>query len=314
VPAGENPPPGALIDYYLAVNASGPVTLDILDASGKTVRTYSSDNRLAAADPATDPDRYNTLCQQTPSLPDCGLPLYWPAPQMSISTQAGMHRFNWDMRFDPVSDAGGGRGGSMGAVPHRTYSAVNAPWAPPGNYTVRLTVDGKKYTQPITVRLDPRVKTSAAALTQLATLSREMYDGAVAAHAAYLQARGVATQLNSATGDDLASFKASLDSLAPPPPAGGRGRGGFGGGGGGRGGAQPAGPPTLESASNAMLAAAMAMQGADVAPTATQVANAAKARAQEAAVMARWNRLRTSELATLNAKRKAAGEAPIVIP
>ncbi|HEY5060322.1 MAG TPA: hypothetical protein VII52_02250 [Gemmatimonadaceae bacterium] len=313
VPAGENPPPGALIDYYLAANAGSPVTLDILDAAGKTVRTYSSENRLAAADPATDPDRYNTLCQQTPSLPDCGLPLYWPAPQMSISTQAGMHRFNWDMRFDPVSDAGGGRGGSMGAVPHRTYSAVNAPWAPPGNYTVRLTVDGKKYTQPITVRLDPRVKTSAAALGELATLSREMYDGAVAAHAAYLQARSAAAQLNSATSDDLAPFKAALDSLAPPARAGGRGRGGFGGGGGGRGGAPASGPPTLESASNAMLAAAMAMQGADVAPTASQVANAAKARSQEAAAMARWNRLRTSELAALNAKRKTAGETPIVI-
>ena len=55
-----------------------------------------------------------------------------------------------------------GGGGAGGAVPHRTYPSVAAPWAAPGAYTVRLTVDGKQYTQPLTLRLDPRVKTPAA--------------------------------------------------------------------------------------------------------------------------------------------------------
>ena len=194
VPAGENPPPGGLIDYYLAANASGPVKLEILNATGKVVRSYSSDNLLVrGTDPAMDPAKYNTLCQQTPTLPDCGLPLYWPAPALTLSTQAGVHRFNWDLRYDPISEEGGGRGGggSGGAVPHRTYAAVNAPWAPPGAYTVRLTADGKSYTQPITLKLDPRVKTPAASLTQLATLTRELYDAAVAAHAANVQARAL---------------------------------------------------------------------------------------------------------------------------
>jgi hypothetical protein len=63
-----------------------------------------------------------------------------------------------------------------------------------------------------------------------------------------------------------------------------------------------------------MLAAAMAMQGADVAPTAREVAACATARAQSAAVMARWNKLKTIDLAALNAKRKAAGQPAIAIP
>ena len=106
---------------------------------------------------------YDALCRRTPNAPNCGLPLYWPAPQQTLSTQAGAHRFSWDLRYNPVSEdggaggGGGGGGGSGGAVPHRTYTNVNAPWAPPGSYVVRLTANGKSYTQPLTLRLDPRV-------------------------------------------------------------------------------------------------------------------------------------------------------------
>ncbi len=316
VPAGENPPPGALIDYYLSTNASSAVKLEILDAAGKIIRSYASDNQVVrGADPAADPAKYNTLCQQTPTLPDCGLPLYWPAPALPLSSQAGVHRFNWDLRFDPIGEGGGrGGGGSNGAVPHRTYAAVNAPWVPPGRYTVRLTVDGKSYTQPITLRLDPRVKTPAAGLAQLATLTRQLYDGAAASHAAYDQARALASQLSGASDADAAAFKARVDSIAPPSAgAGGRGGRGGRGGGGGRGGNASA-PPNLESASTAQMAAAMAMQSADVTPTASEVAAAALARGQSTDALTRWNSLRTTGLAALNAKRKAAGLAPVSIP
>jgi hypothetical protein len=141
-----------------------------------------------------------------------------------------------------------------------------------------------------------------------------MYDGATAAHVAYLQARALIAQLDKATGDDIAAFKTRVDSLAPAPAAGRGGRGGFGGGGGrgGRGGA-PAAAPTLESASNAMLAAAMAMQNADVTPTASQVEGVARARAQAADVVRRWNSLKGPALTALNAKRKAAG-LPAISP
>jgi hypothetical protein len=188
-----------------------------------------------------------------------------------------MHRFTWDMRFDPIDSTSRSEGG---AVPHRTYLVTTTPWAPPGAYTVRLAADGKIYTQPLKLVLDPRVKTPASAMAQVATLSREMYDGAVALHAAYVAARKMSDRLTSASD---AALKSQIDSIAPAPARGARP--GFGL-------RQAAsGPPTLESVRAAMMAAAMAMQDADVGPTARQVDAVTKARAQYKDVMARWSAL-----------------------
>ncbi|MGE5098446.1 MAG: hypothetical protein ACM3SX_00500, partial [Deltaproteobacteria bacterium] len=110
---------------------------------------------------------------------------------------------------------------------------------------------------------------------------------------------------------DVAALKAKVDSLAPPQAGGRRGGRGFGGG-RGRGGAPP-GPPTLEAASNAMIAAAMAMQGADATPTESQVAGCTRARATSADALRRWTALKT-ELGVLNAKRKSAGQPTVTPP
>ena len=306
--AGENPPAGAIIDYYLATAAPGVVTLDILDVAGTVVRSYSSDDPVRHPDPALDSAAYNRLCQHTPDAADCGLPLYWPAPPMVISTDAGMHRVSWDLRYTPIGAGGGpsgGGGSDVGAVPHRTAAAVDAPWAPPSAYTVRLTVGGKSYTQPLTLRLDPRVKTAAAGLVQLATLTRRMYDDASAAHWAYVTARALVARLDSLQGNEVDAFKAQVEALAPAPvraPAAAPGRAG------------PIGPPTLETVSTAMLAAAMAMQGADVAPTAREVAACDRAQAESRVVLQRWAALETTGLTALNAKLRAAGHSPVVVP
>jgi len=167
--------------------------------------------------------------------------------------------------------------GATGAVPHRSVLPPAAPFAPPGRYTVRLTVAGKRVTQPLVLRLDPRVKTPAAGLAQLAALTREMYAGAVATHAAYQQAHALVATLDSGV-----AVRAQIESLAPAPRPRARGFGR----------PNPAEPPTLQSASNALLQAAMAMQGADVTPTAAQVAACTRARAQAATVLARWARLK----------------------
>ncbi len=231
---------------------------------------------------------------------------------MTISTQAGMHRFSWDLHYDPIGDNAEPSGeGGAGAVPHRTYPGVNAPWAPPGQYTVRLTVGGARYTQPLTLKLDPRVTTSPAGLAQMASLSREMYAGAQAANAAYAQARALSAALGALQGADVDAFKKEVDALAPAAQAGGRGRGfGRGGRGGGAGNA----PATLQTLPGTMIGAAMGMQAADVAPTATQIAACTRARAQSHDAMARWTTLKTSGLAAFNAKRKAAGQPAVKLP
>ncbi len=288
LPAGENPPPGGIIDYYLAASASGAVKLDVLDGVGNVVRSFSSDDPALNPHPALDPVAYDRVCQQTPTAPDCGLPLYWPAPPMRLSTERGMHRFSWDLQYAPIgADAGlpVGDEDAVGAVPHHTYETVNAPWAPPGSYTIRLTVNGSSYSQPLTLRLDPRVKTSAAGLRQLASLSRQMYEGAQAAQAAYTQARALSAKLENEKGSAVDALKAQIDSIAPPPTAGRARRFGRPGPG--------ADTPTLESTKNALLAAAMAMQRADVAPTVSQVEACRRARGQLAEVLKRWDAVKS---------------------
>jgi len=131
----ENPPFGAAIDYYLKSAVSGPVTLEILDPAGELFRRYSSEDRPTPIDP-------NSL----------SIPMYWiPAPK-SLSTEAGMHRWIWDLRPTPPARAAGGGGGGGGG-----FFGRSAGTALPGNYTVRLTVNGKSYTQPLIVTWDPRL-------------------------------------------------------------------------------------------------------------------------------------------------------------
>src|SRR4051812_7851888 len=281
LPAGESAPPGALIDYYLARDAGGPITLEILDPAGTVVRTYSSTEPVVNPDPGKDMAAYDEVCRKTPTAAYCGLPLYWPAPQFIVSTKAGMHRFSWDLKFDPVSPADlipAGDEEATGAVPGHTYPNYNVPWVPPGRYTVRLTVDGVAKTQPISVRLDPRVRIAPEALATLNTLSTALYREAVAAHRAFNEARALAGTLASRSGGD--AVKRDLEELAPSgiqrnvQELRRRRRG--------------AAAPSLEAASNALQAAAMAMQSAEVAQTAAQVAAAASARTDARTVMARW--------------------------
>jgi hypothetical protein len=276
VPAGENPPAGAVIDYYLGANAS-TVKLEIVEAGGKVIRSYSSSDTIPGPDPALNPEEYNRICQRNTSAPHCSVPLYWAAPNFALSTRAGMHRFTWDMRYQPIEGTSPSEGG---AVPHRTYLVANTPWAPPGAYTVRLVANGRTYTQPLRLVLDPRVRTPASAMAQVSALSREMYDGAVSLRAAYVAARTMSDRLAGAAD---AALKSQIDSIAPPPTPGPRPGFGFR--------QAPSGPPTLVSVGATMMAAAMAMQGADVAPTAREVDAVAKARAQYKEVMARWSAL-----------------------
>ena len=287
LPAGENPPAGAIIDYTVGVRPNGPLKIEILDRAGRVIRSYSSTDSLARPDAALDPEAYVQLCDRRPTAPNCALPLYWPAPPTVISTAPGMHRVSWDMRYDPIGKARSEGVDDVGAVPERSYPPAIAPWAPAGNYTVRLTADGHTQTQPLTLRLDPRLTTPAAGLAQLAALTREMYEGARESHEAYERARTLATKLDTARDADAAALKAQVEALAPAKVAAAeqsrsRGRGA-------RAGAPV--PSTLDAVSDAMLAAAMSMQGADVTPTASQVAACARARAQYREVIRRWTAL-----------------------
>ncbi|HLL81860.1 MAG TPA: hypothetical protein VK420_04375, partial [Longimicrobium sp.] len=144
-PAGQNPPDGAILDYYLGAPAK-EVSLEILDGAGKPVRAYRSSDPVK---PPTD---------------EGDVPAYWIRPTVAPSVAPGMHRFVWDLHYPPVKTAESDY--PISGIYKDTPREPRGPWALPGRYTVRLTVDGKAFSQPLTLVMDPRVKTPPAALAQ----------------------------------------------------------------------------------------------------------------------------------------------------
>jgi hypothetical protein len=154
-PAGQNPPDGAIIDYYLDAKSTGPVTLEITSAEGQVVRSYSSNDTLY-------------------KIPPVNIPLYWVRPQQILSAEAGSHRFLWDMHYAPLNIPASY---PISAVYANTAPQPTSPWAMPGVYHVTLKVNGKTYTESFTLKIDPRVQTTIADLQQQHDLSIICYEG-----------------------------------------------------------------------------------------------------------------------------------------
>ena len=148
-PLGTNPPAGAVVDYFLPRNAKGPVALEILDSKGGLVRRFRSD------DP---PD----ITEQ--ELGRELIPRYWIAMPHILPNTAGMHRWVWDLRYPAPSSTT--RGFPISAVPNATPREPLGPMAVPGDYVVRLTVDGHRLEQHLTLRSDPRVHVTNESLQQ----------------------------------------------------------------------------------------------------------------------------------------------------
>jgi len=162
-PAGKNPPDGAMIDFYLNSAASGTVVVDISDDTGKLVWHFSSADEAEVV----DADQLN-------------IPTYWIRPAQVLSRQAGMHRFVWNLRY-PLPDSLR-REYPISAIHRDTPRYPLGPAVLPGQYTIKLTVDGRSYTQPLIVKMDPRVKSSMDDLrrqfeleTNIATAMRRDY-------------------------------------------------------------------------------------------------------------------------------------------
>jgi hypothetical protein len=271
--SGQNPPDGAIINYTLASAASGPVTLEILDAAGMRVRVYSSVDLI-----------------ETPDASIAPVPLYWYRAPQVLPTTAGMHRFLWDLHYQPLR-GGGGRGGlPIAAVPHDTPPAPNSPWAAPGQYSVKLTVDGNAYIQPLTVKMDPRVTTPAIGLTQQFTLSKQLYDGVLEVQKVQDEIRAMretsarlsAERTGSPDRMALQTLVDKLIALEGQPAAA------FGGGRG----AVADGPDTLSNITGGLNQLLGLLQGADATPTTQLVAAVGQRRAALNKLMARWHALK----------------------
>ena len=173
-----------------------------------------------------------------PDPPAAPAPVYWYRTPQRLSTAAGMHRFAWDVHYQPLAGLVPGEG-ALGAVPTQlpiqaipfnTVPAPTTPWVNPGTYVVKLTVDGKSYTQPIVVKQDPRVKTPALAMQQVYSLTSATYYGAAEARIAAAKLGAVRQQMaklqaQGAVAQALAAFGQKAAALEGTPPAAGGGRG-----------------------------------------------------------------------------------------
>ncbi len=295
-PTMPNPPDGVTLNYYLGRPASTPVVIDVFGPDGRLVRHYSSDDPTS---PVPDPSA-------------AAVPLYWYRKPVSLATTPGLHRWVWDLHYQPIADAAGGgrRGLPINSVPGEATPPTGTPLVNPGTYSVRLTVNGTEYRQPITVKQDPRVRTSAATMrnvyTSVAALYRAATDIASAGEGARNLRQQIAAVRSRASGTlaaSLGAFDQRLERLLGAGAAAPAGR--FGG----RGGSAPPAIPALSAVVNAMNSLA----SADVTPTTLQLQTVTAARAAGDRALAEWASLRR-ELTTLNAALRSADLPPLSPP
>jgi len=169
-PAGQNPPDGAILHYWLPADASSAVTLEVLDETGAVVRRYASD----------DPPEPLVEGRNTPD--------YWIRPHHPLARTRGLHRFVWDLRHERPAVASFSY--PIAAIARNTPRTPLGSCVLPGRYTVRLEAGGLTRTAPLVVRMDPRVKAPEAAIRRQHELSRALDGGIRRTSAALAAARG----------------------------------------------------------------------------------------------------------------------------
>jgi hypothetical protein len=287
IPAGQNPPDGAMLDYWLKSQAAGEVTLEIADAAGKVVRRFSST------------DKPDVLDEK-----DINVPTYWIRPERQLSTAAGMHRFIWDLHYPPPP------------VMERDYpiSAIygDTPLYPlgasvlPGAYVAKLTAGGKTFTQPLTIKMDPRVKASSEQLNAQFELETQITEALLRDSRALAEVRNARAQLKALLSSGNASVRsqaADLDKTLEEIE-------GTAGGYGAQFLSTPAGRGLARL--NTGLANILAIaDSADTAPTTQAIASFGEVNHAVDEQLTRWSEVRSKDILALNEELKRAGVSPI---
>jgi len=202
-PAGQNPPNGVMIDYWLKDPSSSPVIIRIRDEAGKTIRQFFS---------ADKPEPVNEK--------DFNVPTYWARPSRTLSAAAGMHRFVWDLTYPPPDVLT--RDYPMSAIYHDTPLYPLGATVLPGKYSVEMETMGNmggvriwgSAFQPLEIRMDPRVKTSPEDLQRQFELDRKIAEALHRDYEALQQVRGLQAQLKSlASKNPSQHIKTAADAL-----------------------------------------------------------------------------------------------------
>jgi photosystem II stability/assembly factor-like uncharacterized protein len=288
VSGGANPPDGAIIDYYLSSSAQHPVTLEILDAAEEVVRHYSSSDKSPSME---------RLAAQHP------IPMYWVRPTQILSTEAGMHRFVWDLHGAPPLALD--HEFPISAILHNTPLYPLGVRALPGSYAVKLTVEGNSYTQPLTLKMDPRIQTALEDLRKQYEMEAGAVEGMNETYEALEQVKSTRGQIkalspkaagNSHLAKDLESLDKQCAELEGAtqnpfyglPPSGKR----------------PENLSTLHQHFAGILGVA---DSADAAPTTQAEAAYRELEEGETALRKKWSAAKGRDLLDLNAELKKAG-------
>jgi photosystem II stability/assembly factor-like uncharacterized protein len=280
-----NPPNGAMLDYYLKEKSAAPIQLEILDSEGRLVRRFASDDEVRKVNPD-----------------DLPFPASWAQSPPPPSTEAGMHRFVWDLRYAAPSS------------PRRAFRGASGPWGLPGNYTVKLTAHGKSASQPLTIKMDPRVKTTQEQLVRQFELGSRLSarQGEVSAASQQvselrkqIEARKKEAGANSDAAKAIDDLNQKLDALTEQEGAGGFGLFGL---------SLPSKEhEPLQKVASALGGLMSIVESADVAPSAD--ASLASDKWDHAALetLARWSTFQKEELANANASLQKANLKPLVV-
>lgn len=295
VPHAPNPPLGATVDYWLARAPVRDVTLDVLDESGSLVRHLTSAPGTPVPEAARPPH-----------------PNFWVAPAIPLPRNAGSNRTNWDLRYDAPDVFA--HTFEINANPGETPPSPEGPLVLPGNYTLKLNVDGRTYTQTVAVRNDPRSPATLDALRAQHDLQMRIYQGLEASFVGHRIAQqlrdalrgafpaAVAPELSDAAAK-ASALAAQLDTVAGLDAQRGR-RSGTGG----------APPPNFRAINDALVQQLQAQDVGDQAPTPGMLAAFAKTCAELNTVASAWQRLTTVDFVALNQVLVTRKRKAVVLP
>jgi photosystem II stability/assembly factor-like uncharacterized protein len=286
-PVGENPAEGALIDYSLPPDTSGPVTLEILNLQGETIRRYSSLDKAEAIDEK-----------------EINVPLYWIRPFQALSATPGVHRWVWDLRGESPKVLS--HQYPIAAIYQNTPREPRGSWALPGSYKVRLTVNGQAYIQPLQVKMDPRIKTPPPSLAEQNHLSNEIVKLLDQDYESLSEVKGlrkeVAGRRTGATGPiaaALESFDNDLGALEGSHHGGGPRSG-------------PTDGQSLTSLNGELSEILNIVNGTDAEPTTQATRTVSKLREESEEIQKRWLALKGKRLTALNQELKR-DSAPMLV-
>jgi photosystem II stability/assembly factor-like uncharacterized protein len=277
-PTAENPPSGAMIDYFLK-SAAGTVTLEIIDAQGNLVRKFSSEDRAAGKHaPLPVAERW------------------FPKPEV-IEKTAGMHRFVWNLSW--------GSSGGSSVDEEAEMRNPRGPKVTPGIYQLRLTVDGRTQTHPLEVIMDPRSPATRETLQQQLNLGQQIFAEALEARRALAEMSLLQKQIgevqqklgeqNQTLKSALAGAQSEVGKIITDKEA------------------NPGQPSGLQDAYTGLASALQVVEGGDRAVPSQAIALYEESSRRAKASVAAWATFKQTKLPQLNQQLREGKLAPIAI-